>query len=100
MEKHLGVNTQGKTIHIGMHQTGTWAATINSDRRPSFNLEGTWGNDEISATDRNSLGRAFEPDGSVYMGHSPTRGPSFPPVQFTLHAASSRDFDKACTSQM
>ena len=100
MEKHLSLNTQGKVIRINMHQTGTWAATINSDRRPSFDLEGTWGNDEISVTDHNSLGRAFEPDGSVYMGHAPTRGPSFPAVQFTLRAASSRDFDKACSSQM
>ena len=100
MEKHLGVNTQGKTIHISMHQTGTWNATINSDHRPSFSLDGIWGDDEISVTDGNSLGKAFEPDGSVYMGRSPTRGPSFSPVQFTLHAASSRDFDKACSSQM
>jgi hypothetical protein len=100
MDKHLGVNTQDKTIRISMHQAGTWSAVVNSDRRPSFSLEGTWGNDEISVADRNSLGRAFEPDGSVYMGHSPTRGPSFPPVQFMLHAASSRDFDKACASQM
>jgi hypothetical protein len=100
MEKHLGVNTQGKTIHISMHQTGTWNAVINSDRRPSFSLEGTWGNEEISVNDRNSLGKAFEPDGSVYMGHSPTRGPSFPPIQFTLRAASSRDFAKACALQM
>jgi len=100
MDKHLDLDTQGKTIRMSMHQTGTWAARINSDYRPSIALDGTWGNDEISVADGNSLGKAFEPDGSVYMGHSPTRSPSFPPVQFTLRAASSRDFAKACATQM
>jgi hypothetical protein len=100
MDKHLPLNTQGKSIHIWMHRTGTWNTTINTDYRPSISFEGKWGNDEIPVDDKNSLGRAFNADGSVYNGHSPTRGPTFPAVQFTLHAASSSDFDKACSSQM
>jgi len=100
MEKHLGVNTQGKAIHIYMHRISTWSSFMNSDYRPSIGFEGNWGKDEISADDRNSLGKAFEPDGSVYLGRSPTRGPSFPAVQFTLHGASSGDFRKACSAKM
>jgi hypothetical protein len=100
MEKHLAVDTQGKTIHIYMHRTSTWASFMNSDYRPSIAFEGSWGKDEISGDDRNSLGKAFEPDGSVYLGHSATRGSSFRAVQFTLHGASSSDFQKACTAKM
>jgi len=98
MEKHLGVDTQGKLIHIYMHRISTWSSFINSDYRPSIGFEGNWGKDEISGDDRNSLGKAFEPDGTVYLGRSPTRGPSFPAVQFTLHTASSSSFQKACSA--
>jgi hypothetical protein len=100
MDKHLGVDTQGKKIRVGIHRTGTIASFVNSDYRPSITFDGIWGKDEIVGDDRGSLGRAFEPDGSVYQGHSPTRGPSFPAVQFTLRAASKNDFDKACSAQM
>jgi hypothetical protein len=100
MDKHLGMDTQGKKIRIGMHRTGTLASVVNSDYRPSIEFDGIWRRDEIAVDDRGSLGRAFEPDGSVYTGHSPKRGPSFPAVQFTIRAATSREFDKACSSQM
>ena len=98
MDKNLSRDTQGKTIRISMHRTSTWSSFMNSDHRPPIQLNGIWGDDSISGDDHNSLGRAFEPDGSVYPGRSPTRGPSFPTVPFTLHAANKREFDKACSS--
>jgi len=100
MDKHLGKVTQGKPIEIRMHSASAYSRMISADTRPSIQFKGVWGPDEISGDDHNSLGRAFEPDGSVYTGRSPTRGPSFPTVQITFHAASSEDFNKACSSQM
>ena len=98
MDKHLDLDTQGKTIRISMHRTSTWSTFINSDYSPSIQLNGIWGDDSISGEDHNSFGRAFEPDGSVYLGRSPTRGPSFATVSFTLKAGSMRDFEKACSA--
>src|SRR5215475_11638383 len=65
MEKHLDRDTQGNHIHIYMHRISTLASSINGDYRPSIEFQGNWGKDEIPADDNNSLGRAFNPDGSV-----------------------------------
>lgn len=100
MDKHLDRNTLGEAIEIQMHRAQTFSNMISTDTRPSVQFSGVWGPDEIPVDDKNSLGRAFGPDGSVYAGHSPTRGPSFPPVKFTFRAATSREFEKACSSQM
>ncbi len=46
MDKHLGVDTQGKKIRVGIHRTGTVASFVNSDYRPSITFDGIWGKDE------------------------------------------------------
>jgi len=100
MDKHLDRNTQGEAIEIRMHSSSSYSRMFSGDVRPYLEFKGVWGPDQIAVDDKGSLGRAFDADGSVYRGHSPTRRPAFPPIQFVLRGATSREFEKACSSQM
>jgi hypothetical protein len=44
------------------------------------------------------MARAFNPDGTAYMGDPHKRPAAGAPVQLTLHAGSRSDFDAACAA--
>jgi len=97
MDKHLGRDTQGQWVHLYMYHRPFFS--LSAERRPGLEIYGTWGDEQVSGDDHGSLGRAFNPDDTVYLGRAPDRRPSFGPVQVTLRAGAKRDFDAACSAR-
>jgi hypothetical protein len=70
----------------------------NRDSRLSFSFYGAWHNPDLALDDRGSMARAFNPDGTVYVGDPHKRPAAGAPLQLTLHRGSRSDFDSACAA--
>jgi hypothetical protein len=93
--KSVGIDTDDQPMHLWLYYRPFWFQ-FNSERRPAFELYGTWHNPDFVSDDRGTLARAFLPDGSAYLGpkeHQPGRGD---PVSVTLAPGKRADFDGAC----
>ena len=90
MAKELSTDTRGQLIHLRLENSD------GSERRPSFDLYGTWGEGTLAVADRGTMGLAFNADGTPYEATAPNQAPSLSPMEFTLHEGSSSDFEAAC----
>jgi len=65
MPRNHGTDLRGVPIHLYLYN---WPLLANfvGDRRPSFDLYGTFGNSEMVMEDQGSLARAFRPDGVLW----------------------------------
>jgi hypothetical protein len=59
-----GTDLRGVPIHLNFH--GWTGLQLTPDRRPRFDLYGTFGDSELMMEDRGSLATAFRSDGSLY----------------------------------
>lgn len=95
MRNHLKLSTDGEHISLYMNYW-PWNANFTGDHRPSLELRGYWRNPNLVMDDDSSLGRAFQPDGTVYRGHDPNRPYMTEIVPVTLAPGSYSDFSAAC----
>src|SRR5215471_4603892 len=59
-----GTDLLGVPIHLYFYN---WTALqVSPDRRPRFDLYGTFGDSELIMEDKGSLSSAFRPDGTLY----------------------------------
>lgn len=90
--KH-GADLRGVPIHLYLYN---WPLLdLSGDRRPSFDLYGTFGNSELILEDQGSLARAFRPDGTLHVPRDrvPWKQES---ARVTLEEDSSWAFSPSC----
>jgi len=98
IRKHLNLSTDGEAIHLYMDYWPLGFGGFITDHRPSLQFRGHWQNPNLLMDDHGSVANAFEPDGSVYRGHSPNRPYSTEGVPITFMQGSSSEFDQACAA--
>lgn len=96
MRAHLGLNTNGEKVSLGISYWPVFTGGFITDRRPSIGFRGQWQNPDILLDDNGSLAIAFEPDGTVYRGHDPNRHPPHEIVSLILRPGTYDDFKAAC----
>ena len=94
-QKDMGLDSNGKTARFYMDNSST-KSKFSGDRRPYLELNGKWQNPDLVLDDHGSIARAFEPDGSVYQGHSGSRPYMAEVLPVTLHEGGKSDFEAAC----
>lgn len=94
MPRNHGADLRGVPIHLYFYGWPLFAR-FAGDRRPSFDLYGTFGNSELVMEDRGSLARAFRPDGSLFgpRDHRPWKQES---ARVILEENSPWDFTSSC----
>jgi hypothetical protein len=95
MRKHLNLSTNGEAIHLYMNYW-PWNANFINDTRPSLEFRGRWQNPNMVMNDGSSIGRSFEPDGSVYHGHGGNRPYITEIVPITFSPGSYSQYKAAC----
>ncbi len=65
MPRRHGTDLRGVPIHLYFYRWPVFQ--LSPDRRPSFDLYGTFGDSELTMEDRGSLARAFRSDGTLYV---------------------------------
>ena len=98
IRKHLNLSTDGEAIHLYMDYWPLGFGGFITDHRPSLQFRGHWQNPSLLMDDHGSVANAFEPDGSVYRGHSPNRPYSTEGASITFVQGSSSEFDQACAA--
>jgi hypothetical protein len=98
MRKHLNLSTDGEAIHLYMDYWPLGFGGFITDHRPSLQFRGHWQNPSLLMDAHGSVANAFEPDGTVYRGHSPNRPYSTEGVPITFMQGSSSEFDQACAA--
>jgi hypothetical protein len=89
-------DTNGQEFDLTLNQPLNFLNT-NSYTRLSVSFHGTWQDRDLVLSDRGTLSRAFNTDGTWTEGDRSKR-PLGPPVSLTLHAGNSSDFASACAS--
>lgn len=79
LPRQHGTDLRGVPIHLYFYNWPVFANVLG-DRRPRFDLYGTFGNSEMAMDDRGSLTRAFRPDGTLHgpRDNTPWKQPSTP----------------------
>ena len=83
MRKHLNLSTDGEPISLYMYYR-PWNGAFVTERRPRLELRGNWRNPNLVMDDEGSITPVFQPDGTVYGGHDPTRSYSTNPIPIIL----------------
>lgn len=96
MRKNLNLSTDGEKISLYMNYWPLFYGQFVGDRRPSLEFRGKWQNPNIVMDDHGSIGRAFEPDGTVYRGHGGNRPYMDEVVPITFVEGPRSELDKAC----
>ena len=99
MPKHLNLSTNGEAIHLYMDYWPLGYGGFIADHRPSLQFRGHWQNPKLVMDDQGSIANAFEPDGTVYRGHSPNRPYSTAGIPITFMEGPRSEFDRACAEQ-
>jgi hypothetical protein len=94
-EKNIGTSTDGKKATFYMNNYSV-ASQFSGNTRPSLDLRGKWVNPDLVMDDQGSIARNFEPDGTLYTGHSPGRPYMAEVVPVTLHEGGKSEFEEAC----
>ena len=94
-EKNLRLDTNGKTARFYMSNNSI-KGKFSGQRQPYLELKGKWNNPDLVMDDHGSIARAFEPDATLYTGHSPGRPYMAEVAPVTLHEGGKGDFEAAC----
>ncbi|HJT70545.1 MAG TPA: hypothetical protein VJ731_10120 [Terriglobales bacterium] len=98
MRKHLNLSTDGEPISLYMNYWPILTGQFINDRRPYLEFSGNWRNPNIVMDDHGSIGRAFEPDGTVYRGHGSSRPYMQEVIPITFVQGPRSEFDRACAA--
>jgi len=98
MRKHLNLSTDGEAINLYMDYWPRWYGQFIGDKRPYLEFRGNWRNPNLVMDDHGSIGRGFQPDGTVYRGHDRNHPYMQEVVPITLVQGSRSEFDKACAA--
>jgi len=98
MRKNLNLSTDGEHISLYMDYWPLGYGSFITDHRPSLDFRGNWRNPNIVMDDHGSIGRAFEPNGTIYRGHDRNRPYMQEVVPITFVPGSRSEFDKACAA--
>jgi hypothetical protein len=93
--KDLKLDTNGKTARFYMNNRNV-KSRFTGDDRPHLEFRGKWNNPDLVLDDHGSIARAFEPDATLYTGHSPSRPYMEEVVPLTLHQGGKGEFEAAC----
>ncbi|MGE5321681.1 MAG: hypothetical protein ACM3SW_02385 [Actinomycetota bacterium] len=96
-QKDMWLDSNGKTARFYMDNRSA-KSQFSGDRRPYLELRGKWNNPDLVMDDHGSIARSFEPNGTLYTGHSPSRPYMAEVVPVTLHEGGKSDFEAACKS--
>jgi len=94
-EKNLRLDTNGKKASFYMYNRSVTSQFSGKDA-PHLELRGKWNNPDLVMDDHGSIARAFEPDATLYAGHSPSRPYMAEVVPVTMQEGSRADFEAAC----
>jgi hypothetical protein len=97
MARNVGTNLMGEKIHL--YISNSPLCKWSTDRKPSLNFYGNWGDREIVADDHKSISTGFLPDGSVYRGHDRTHTMGKELVQVTIKEGDYGEFEAACAAK-
>ncbi len=98
MPKNLHLSTDGESIHLYMDYWPPGRGGFITDHRPDLRFRGHWQNPRLVMDDQGSIANAFEPDGTVYRGHSPSRPYSTEGVPIAFVEGTRSEFDQACAT--
>ena len=98
MRPHLNLSTDGEKIGLYMDYWPALTGQFIGDRRPYLEFNGNWRNPNLVMDDHGSIGRGFQPDGTVYRGHEGNRPYMQEVVPITFSASPRSEFDKACAA--
>lgn len=95
MPPHFYLKTVGQPISFSVYN---WrdSLLIGQEKRPHFSLSGRWGQGEIVAEDRQTLSRAFFPDGTLRPAKSPVGPAVAEDIQLTLREGTYSQWAAAC----
>jgi hypothetical protein len=94
-QKDLRTDTNGKTASFYMDNYNI-KSQFTGQNRPELELRGKWNNPDLVLDDHGSIARNFEPDATLYNGHSPSRPYMREVVPVTLHEGGNAEFEAAC----
>ncbi len=94
-QKDIRLDTNGKTARFYMDNNSV-KSQFSGERRPYLELNGKWKNPDLALDDHGSIARNFEPDGSLYSGHSSSRPYMAEVVPVTLREGGKAEFEEAC----
>jgi hypothetical protein len=97
LNRRIGVNTDEEPFTLSLGERLNFLGT-NQGSRLGFSFYGAWHNPDLVLDDRGSMARAFNPDGTIYVGDPHKRPAAGTPLQLTLHPGSRSDFDSACAA--
>jgi hypothetical protein len=93
MDRGVWSSADGRPIHLYLHRLDIFNYSVNTDRRPRFDLYGAWHYPLLEMDDRGTVSQAFTADGAVNLGRD-TR------VRWTGHVTlregSHSEFADAC----
>ena len=97
LERRIGASTDGKRMEMGVYRRPWYYAWVGRvDERPQLEFHGAWHNPDLVLYDHGSVGRAFNPDGTLRPANSGVWRPGEQGVQLTLHEGSKSEFEAAC----
>jgi len=98
MRPHLNLSTDGEKIDLYMDYWPVLTGQFTGDHSPYLEFRGSWRNPNLVMDDHGSIGRGFQPDGTVYHGHGGNRPYMDEVVPITLTDSPYSEFDKACAA--
>lgn len=95
MPPHIYLNTVGQPISFTVY---SWrnALLVGEEHGPDFSLTGRWGQGQIVAEDRQTLSKAFLPDGTLRPQKSHVLPAEMEDIQLTLHEGTYSQWSAAC----
>lgn len=97
MPPHIYLSTAGQPISLDLYNWRN-ALIIGQESRPTFYLWGQWGPGEVVADDRQTLSKAFLPNGTLRPAASRLPPAELEDIQLALHEGTRSQWEAACAS--
>jgi hypothetical protein len=97
MPPHIFVNTVGQPVTLYLYN---WrdVLLVGQESRPNFSLWGRWGQREVVADDRQTLSKAFLPNGILRPPGAHIEPAELEDIQLKLHEGTYAQWEAACTA--